>query len=273
MPTTQNGWLTIAEQFEKMWNFPHCLGALDGKHVVLQSPINSGSEYFNYKSTFSIVLFAVVDANYNFLYANAGCQGRISDGGVFKQSQLYKKLEQNSLCFPEAEPLNGRQTDVPYFFIGDEAFALSENLMKPFPGVHSKGSLKRVYNYRLCRARRVVENVFGISSAVFRVLRKPLLLEPEKAELIVMTVVHLHNFLRSCNSINMYTPPGTFDTEVDGHIIEGSWRRTASDEETTSFLPLRNVPRKSCKSAQEIREELSQYFQTENRLEWQDEYA
>lgn len=234
---------------------------MDGKRVVLQSPINSGSEYFNYKSTFSIVLFAVVDANYNFLYANAGCQGRISDGGVFKQSQLYKKLEQNLLCFPQAEPLKGRQTDVPYFFIGDEAFALSENLMKPFPGMHSKGSLKRVYNYRLCRAR------------VFRVLRKSLLLEPEKARLIVMTVVHLQNFLRSCNSMNMYTPPGTFDTEVDGHIIEGSWRRTASDEETTSFLLLRNVPRKSCKSAQEIREELSQYFQTENRLEWQDEYA
>jgi len=145
--------------------------------------------------------------------------------------------------------------------------------LKPFPGMHSKGSLKRVYNYRLCRARRVVENVFGISSAVFPVFRKPLLLEPEKAKLIVMTVVHLHNFLRSCNSMNMYTPPGTFDTEVDGHIIEGSWRRTASDEETTSLLPLSNVPRKSCKSAQEIREELSQYFQTENRLEWQDEYA
>jgi len=50
VPTTQNGWLTIAEQFEKMWNFPHCLGALDGKHGVLQSAINSGSEYFNYKS-------------------------------------------------------------------------------------------------------------------------------------------------------------------------------------------------------------------------------
>lgn len=60
--------------------------------------------------------------------------------------------------------------------------------MKLYSGVHPKGSVKRNFNYRLCRARRVVENVFGISSSVFRVLRKPMLLEPEKAEVVVMAV-------------------------------------------------------------------------------------
>ncbi|KAK4882615.1 hypothetical protein RN001_005934 [Aquatica leii] len=232
IPTSQQGWLTIAEEYESVWNFPHCLGALDGKHVVLQAPINSESEYLNYKSTFSIVLFAVVDAKYNFLYVNANCQGRISDGGVFKNTQLYKKFEQNDLLIPPAQPLNGRQKCITFFFLGDEAFALTENLMKPFPGLQNKGSVKRVYNYRLCRARRVVENVFGIASAVFRVLRKPLLLEPKKAELIVMTIVHLHNFLRrSCNSCDVNTPPGTFDTEVDGRLTEGSWRRIIENGE------------------------------------------
>lgn len=71
-----------------MWDFSHCLGAMDGKHVMLQALIHSGSDFYNYKSTFSIVLFAVVDARYNFIYADIGCQDRISDGGVFKNCKL-----------------------------------------------------------------------------------------------------------------------------------------------------------------------------------------
>lgn len=115
-----------------------------------------------------IVLFALVDANYNFLFVDVGSQGRISDGGVFKNSRLYKLLQSNVLNLPTPEPLEGRNKDIPYFFIGDEAFPLSDNLMKLYSGMHMKGSLKRIYNYRLSRARRVVENAFGIVSAVFR---------------------------------------------------------------------------------------------------------
>jgi len=62
------------------------------------------------------------------------------------------------------------------FLIGDEAFTLSENLMKVYPGQHPRDSKERIFNYRICRARRVVENVLGYSSSVFRVLRKPMLL-------------------------------------------------------------------------------------------------
>jgi hypothetical protein len=66
------------------------------------------------------------------------------------------------------------------FFIGDEAFPLRENLMKVYPGQHPKGSKERIFNYSICRARRIVDNVFGLASSVFRVLRKPMLLESEK---------------------------------------------------------------------------------------------
>lgn len=204
MPSTTADWMNIADTFNKIWNFPHYLGALDGKHILMQSRINSGSKYYNYKSSFSIVLMAVVDADYNFLFVDSGCQGGVSDGGVFKNCQLYKDLEKNNLNLPSPSTLPERITKVPFFLVADEAFALSEYVMKPYSGIHPKGSRERVYNYRLSRARRVVENGFGIISAVFRVLRKPMLLEPEKAELVVMTIIFLHNFLRKSHSSRIY---------------------------------------------------------------------
>jgi len=100
MPTSSEEWLEIEQSWNEIWNFPYCVGALDGKHLVLQSPINSGSEYINYKGTFSIVLMALVDANYCFTFADIGCQGRISDGGVFRYTILYQKIEENKLMLP-----------------------------------------------------------------------------------------------------------------------------------------------------------------------------
>ena len=107
--------------------------------------------------------------------------------------------------------------------------------MKVYPGQHPKGKKERIFNYRICRAPRVVENVFGIASSVFRVLRKPMLLEPEKAQLTATTIACLHNFLRrSPDSAAIYTPPGMFDYEENGRVIEGSWR-AKSNENMTSF--------------------------------------
>jgi hypothetical protein len=65
-PTT--GWSPISEYFETSLNFPHCLGAMDGNHVLLQAPVISESDFYKYKSKFGIVLFALVEANYNFLF-------------------------------------------------------------------------------------------------------------------------------------------------------------------------------------------------------------
>jgi len=180
LPKNSSDWKNIALDFNEKWNFPNCLGAIDGKHVVIQSPVNSGTEYYNYKGTFSIVLMAVVNANYDFTFVDIGCQGRISDGGVLRNTSFFKKLDTNELILPHDEILPNTNVSLPYVFLTDEALALSTNMMKPYSGVHEKGNAKRIFNYRLSRARRVVENVFGIMASVFRIFRGPILLEPEK---------------------------------------------------------------------------------------------
>jgi hypothetical protein len=207
-----------------MWNFPHCVGDMDGKHIIIQAPFNSGSEFHNYKSAFSIVFFAVVDANYNILFVDVGSQGRISDGGVFKDSHLYEMIENGSLQLPVPEPLQNRNKKLLYFILGDSAFPLLENVMKPYPGqTHEKLSKERIFNYRLSRARRVVENVFGIMASVFRVSRKPMLIEPDKAQTVVMAIACLHNILRQGSSRPLYTPPVSLDTEINVQLNVGDW--------------------------------------------------
>ncbi|XP_031330007.1 uncharacterized protein LOC116160983 [Photinus pyralis] len=260
MPQTQEEWFQVATEFEEQWNFPHAIGAIDGKHVLMQCPAASGSDYYNYKSFFSIVLFAMVDANYKFMFADVGCQGRISDGGVFKNTKLYEDLCNGELNLPPPKTLSNDKTQLPFVILGDEAFALSENLMKPYSGFYEKGSKERIFNYRLSRARRVVENAFGICSSVFRVLRKPLLLTAERAQLVVIACIYLHNFLRNSNtSKQLYCPENWLDTEVNGQMIFGKWR---SDSEMTSLAPLRKVPRRPSRHAQEIRNEFSRFFST-----------
>lgn len=234
--------------------------------------MNSGTEFFNYKNFFSVVLMGVVDANYCFIFVDCGCQGRLSDGAVFRNTEFFKKLEQNDLHLPPNESLRKNNKLLPYVFLGDEAFALSNRLMKPYAGIYEKGSIERIFNYRLSRARRVVENAFGIMASVFRVLRKPMLLQPDKASLIAMTCAVLHNFLRkSKTSCSSYTPPGTMDVEEEGNITPGTWRQT--QQEMSSFLPLHRVARKPGVEAKNVRAEFANYFVTDGKLDWQEKYC
>lgn len=110
----------------------HIAGSLDGKHIVLQKPAKSGSTFFNYKHTFSIVLMTLVDADYKFLYVDVGAQGRISDAGVFNNCKLSRKLENNSLSIPPADFLPGTDILCPYMIVADDAFPLKTYIMKPY---------------------------------------------------------------------------------------------------------------------------------------------
>jgi hypothetical protein len=90
---TKEDWQTISREYKELWNFSNCIGALDGKHINIQSPINYGSAYFNFKGNNSIVLLALVDAHYKFITIDVGSYGRNSDRHVFAKSALGKVLE------------------------------------------------------------------------------------------------------------------------------------------------------------------------------------
>ncbi|GFY77132.1 DDE Tnp4 domain-containing protein [Trichonephila inaurata madagascariensis] len=81
VPESENEWKMVAEEFWAKWNFPLCLGAMDGKHIRIKPQSHSRATYRNYKRFFSIVLLALVDANLKFLYVDVGTNGRVSDGG------------------------------------------------------------------------------------------------------------------------------------------------------------------------------------------------
>jgi len=178
-----------------MWNFPFCLGALDGEHIAFRPRKSDGSYYYNYKGFNSIVLLALVDAEYNFIYVNAGCNGRVSDGGVYNNSGLSTAIQNNTLDFPKDQFLPGTHDKVPYVIIADEAFKATRVLMKPWGQRTSKQ--KKIFNYRLSRARRVVENAFGILSNKFQVLQSEIILPVETVEQITLTYCSLHNFVKS----------------------------------------------------------------------------
>ncbi|KAL7723542.1 hypothetical protein ACLKA6_000130 [Drosophila palustris] len=168
-----------AEEFEKLWHFPNCIGAIDGK-----------------QGFHSIVLMAVCDASYRFTYIDVGAYGSEGDMNAFLHSKLGKKLLSGNLDFPENSLLNGVPT--PYFLVGDDAFPLDTRIMKPY-GSKALAKDERIFNYRLSRARRCIENAFGLLCTKWIAVQRPVLCSPDRAQKIVAACCSLHNFMLRTN--------------------------------------------------------------------------
>ena len=297
-PTTREEWLAVAKDFEERWNLPHALGALDGKHCRIKRPNKSGSLYWSvYKKCYSVVLMALVDAKYKFLWIDVGGLGHQSDAQIYNHSDLKELLESGDLDIPPPavlpndppkpapyvmppDPVEGEEPEepeepamihpkaIPYFIIGDDAFALSKNLQKPM-AKHNQTRRERIYSYRMSRARRVVENAFGILVHRWRVMYYEMQVHPKKAQMIIKTCIILHNLLRI--RYPRETARAADIEQADGNYIPGHWRATVGQqvEEEAPGLGKKQATMKG----KDLQKYLTEYFNDPNRgaVPFQDE--
>nr|CAI5826506.1 unnamed protein product [Callosobruchus analis] len=212
-PSSTEKWKEVADMFEDRWNFPHCLGAIDGKHIDIVPPSENGSYYYNYKKKHSMVLMAIVDAKYRFLLADFGTNGRISDGGVLQNTKFFEKLQNKTL-----------------------KLSTSETLAAALGAYHIQTDLnsreRKIFNYRLSRARRIVENAFGILASRFRIYHTAINVQPENIEKIFMATCVLRNFLIE-HTPSSYASRDCFNQEntENGTIITSGYDTTDSNME------------------------------------------
>lgn len=123
---------------------------------------------------------------------------------MIQETVFYEKLCNDDLHVPAPAVTKNSHNALPFVFVGDEAFALHKDFLKPYPQRELTHD-RRVFNYRLSRARRVVENVFGILSSRFRVYHSPINMNLEHIDSVVMATCALHNFLRKSTAGSAYS--------------------------------------------------------------------
>lgn len=274
IPYCKEDWLRISDDFESMWNFPHCIGAIDGKHIRIECPKLSGSLYHNYKGFFSIVLLAICDAKYCFTLFDLGQYGSNNDSGVLAKSKMNSLFEENALNVPGPTDIeNFPKNPAPYVLVGDDIFPLKMWLLRSFSGTLSEE--KRIFGYRLSRPRRTIENAFGILAARWRIFQKPIRSSVENAERYTLACLGLHNYLRLTDNAT-YCPEGFVDSyDNTGKIKEGEWRSYVSENNISNgMIPLRAVRGSRYREdAVSLREAYVEYFNGEGSVPWQLEHV
>ena len=184
---------------------------------------------------------------------------------------------------------------ISLIMIGDDAFPLGEQMLKPYPrNSPTLTTRQKVYNYRISRARRTVENSFGLlvkqnknlfkhsacymsliflQVSKFRILRGPIQLNSNNAVNAIKSCVVLHNFLIK-ESRSSYIQGGDLSVEGSNHeIIPGEWEK---DSDLSSFLRIDSLGSNLSENsaARKLRDSVAQYFLTEKgELDWQYQYA
>lgn len=207
------------------------------------------------------------DASYKFTYFDLGAYGSEGDAGIFHNSTFGEGVLNEKLPFPKNTTVNG--TKLPFVFVGDDAFPLTKRIMKPFSLKRKLSKEEIIFNYRLSRARRCIENTFGIMSSKWQCLKRTMFCRPERAQKIAAACCYLHNYLIQ-EKVNEYCPPNFADRlDIEGNLVEGEWRKKVSDN-SILYSSLENSTQRPSKYEKQIRNTLMDYFNSKlGEVPWQ----
>lgn len=141
------------------------------------------------------MLLAICDYRYAFTVVDIGVTGRQSDGGTFSRSEMRKRFEEDRMGVPKSTSILNSDTVLPFVAVGDQAFPLTTYLITPYPESNKLSLDQRIFNYPLSRARKIIENAFGILTARWRILRRAIDANVETIEAVVKAAICLHNYL------------------------------------------------------------------------------
>ena len=201
---------------------------------------------------FSIELLAVAVADGLFSIICARDYGRNSDDGVLRNSPFGNLFHMNKLNILPAYPLSNETELFPMYFVGDEAFPLSENILRPYPG-RDLNNKRRIFNDRLERARKTVECAFLRLASKFRVFYSRISCEPTKIEVILKSACVLHNFIYKNEKFRVYP----------------------NEDNSVSFgKKLKVQNKRPTNTARANRDKLADFFmKPENAVPWQNYYC
>ena len=141
-------------------------------------------------------------------------------------------------------------------------------MMRPYPGRELSES-RSIFNYRLSRARRVIENSFGILASRWRIFRRPIIATPSHVVTYTKAAITLHNYLRTTES-TVYRPPGVIDAEDGvGNVVNGNgnWREEPSP---LGLEAIRNLGgNRHSLTASTVRDVFTNYFISAREVSWQ----
>jgi hypothetical protein len=134
-------------------------------NIRMTPPGGSRVQCCNYRNINDIALKASIKENYEIAHADVGKHGRISGSEVLEHTTLYRRLMLELLNLPDNEDTVGS----PKYILGNEAFPLYNNVLKPF-FQRQLDHHRRLYNYRISTTRNTVENTFGLTAFRFRIM-------------------------------------------------------------------------------------------------------